>query len=132
MTFGLMCVRLLMSAMLRRASRRARASVPPMLTVQPPFAAPARWMPQGRVMWLPSWRLLNAGGSRFASRTPNASLRRALAYFYQVAIRITDIGADLAAVVLRLGQELRAPRRPLLVTRADVRDSDVDERTHLI
>ena len=50
-----------------------------------------------------------------------------LADLDQVTIRVADVGADLAAVILGLGQELGALRRPLRVGRGDVGHPDVDE-----
>src|SRR6266478_1123559 len=50
----------------------------------------------------------------------------------QVAIRVTDVGADLAAVILWLGEELRALGQPLLVHPGDIRDADVEERARAV
>src|SRR5260370_28626809 len=62
-----------------------------------------------------------------------AALRRArpgcgLADLDQVTIRGADVCADFAAMVLGLGKELRALRRPRRVGRAEGRDPDVEER----
>lgn len=50
-----------------------------------------------------------------------------LADLDQMTIGVADAGADLAAVVLGLGQELGALRRALRVGRADIGDPDVED-----
>src|SRR6516162_2607787 len=54
--------------------------------------------------------------------------RSCLANLDQVTIGVADEGADLAAVVLGLSEELGSLRRPFRVSRSDVGDSDVEER----
>ena len=49
---------------------------------------------------------------------------RGLAHLNQVAVRITQIAADLGAPVGRGSEELRAAAGPLVVDRADVGDPD--------
>jgi hypothetical protein len=44
-----------------------------------------------------------------------------------VTVGVADVGADLASVVLWLGEELGALRRPLPVDLVDVGDTDVEE-----
>jgi hypothetical protein len=50
-----------------------------------------------------------------------------LADLDQVTVGVADVGADLASVVLWLGEKLRAPCRPLPVDLVDVGDTDVEE-----
>src|SRR5216684_7596863 len=50
-----------------------------------------------------------------------------LADLDQVAVGVPDVSADLASMVLRLGQELCALRRPFRVDLADVSDANVQE-----
>src|SRR2546427_11951523 len=45
----------------------------------------------------------------------------------QVAIRVANVRPDLASMVLRLSEKLRALGRPFLVDLVDVRDADVEE-----
>src|SRR5207302_1240300 len=51
-----------------------------------------------------------------------------LANLDQVAIRVANVRPDLASMVLRLREELRALGRPFLVDLVNVRDADVEER----
>src|SRR5437660_8217591 len=51
-----------------------------------------------------------------------------LADLNQVAIRVANVRPDLASMVLRLREELRALSRPFPVDLVDVRDPDVEER----
>src|SRR5205823_4609631 len=50
-----------------------------------------------------------------------------LADLNQVPIRVANVRPDLASMVLRLREELRAVGRPFLVDLVDVRDADVEE-----
>src|SRR5229473_5951183 len=50
-----------------------------------------------------------------------------LAYFDQVAVWVPDVCANFAPMVLRLGEELRALRRPFLVDLVDVSDANVEK-----
>src|SRR5713101_8676314 len=50
-----------------------------------------------------------------------------LPHLDQVAIRVSDVGADLPAMVLRLGEKLRAFGRPVFVGLLNIRDPDVEE-----
>ena len=61
------------------------------------------------------------------TRTPT-SVQGRLTHLNDVAVRITDVAADLGLVLLRWRQELGAPRAPLGVHGLDVRDSDVSQR----
>jgi hypothetical protein len=49
-----------------------------------------------------------------------------LSDFDQVPMGVADVGTDFAAVILRLGEELCASRRPLCIGRADVGHPDVE------
>src|SRR5215831_11597051 len=49
-----------------------------------------------------------------------------------MAIGITDVGAHLAAMVLRLGQKLCAFGRPFPINPLDIGDADVEERARAI
>src|SRR3989454_7485314 len=72
----------------------------------------------------PSWR------QRFRSfrrAERSAAGHGGLADLYQVAIRILDVGADLPAVVLRLGQEMSSLRRPFPINLGDVGDAHVEK-----
>src|SRR5712664_3119230 len=85
-----------------------------------------------------SSRIRRRAGSPGASNTASADWllwleqARRLADLDQVTIRVADVGADLAAVVLGLGQELGALRRPLRVGRADVGDPEVEKCAGLV
>jgi hypothetical protein len=49
-----------------------------------------------------------------------------------MTIGITNVGADLAAVVLRLSEKLCAFTRPFLIHLLDISDADVEERTRAV
>ena len=59
--------------------------------------------------------------------TPSARGRRCLAHLDQVRIGIADVGADLASVILRLGEELGTLSGPLCIGCMDIRDAHVEE-----
>src|SRR5438477_163680 len=63
--------------------------------------------------------------------TPECSGRRPddLANLDQMAVRIADVGSDLASVILRHGEELDTLRRPVPIHLLDVGDPDIEERT---
>src|SRR6266852_2451540 len=74
--------------------------------------------PESRRPTPPKLQVVPAGSSDDAGR---------LADFDQVAVGVPDVSADLASVVLRLGKELGALRRPFLVGLLDVSDTNVEE-----
>src|SRR5215472_2220684 len=72
---------------------------------------------------VPAKSKISGGGSRLAG------LRQSrLSDLDQVTVRVADVGTDFAPVVFRLGKELCALGRPLLVDPGDVRDPNVEER----
>src|SRR3954451_3317706 len=72
-----------------------------------------------RICW--SFRL--SGGRRGASRLPNLD---------EVAVRVSDVAADLGLELDRLRQELRAASTPLRVQGVDVSHPKVEEAAHPI
>src|SRR5439155_11066173 len=69
---------------------------------------------------------------RWPPRTPLPEHADRLADLDQVTIRIADICADLAPVILGLGEKLDALGRPLRVQLPDVRDSNIQECTRAV
>src|SRR2546430_9679836 len=68
------------------------------------------------------------GGPNRVLSAPSRSLHPGdLADLDEVAVGVTDISTNLAAVVLGLGQDLRPFRRPFLVSLVDVADPEVRE-----
>src|SRR5258708_13994195 len=64
-----------------------------------------------------------------AMRAGSAKDAGRLADLDQVAVRVPDVRADFASMVLRLGEELRPLRRPFLVDLVDVSDANVEKGT---
>src|SRR5215471_2857878 len=60
-------------------------------------------------------------------RSAAAPWRGRLPHLDQMAIRVSDVRADLAAMVLWLGEKLRASGRPFLVRLLNIRHPDVHE-----
>ena len=91
-------------------------------------------------------RLLAATAYRSSAAADTASTRpriglerrsggkghRRLTHLNEMSIGTADVRPDFAAVVLRLGQELRALCRPLPIGAGDVRHPHVEKRTRAI
>src|SRR5215470_7740202 len=72
---------------------------------------------------------------RLAGKFPEGVDRslRVLADLDEIAVGIAHVAAQLAAMVIeRLGQELRALARPMLVACANVRDAQIEEAAHVV